>query len=161
MSTAEDIKEIETNPTPFLVKLEAEIWRCGDLGTGAIAIGLTTFVSSILLPVYYVEMELRDRSFSFEIVVVLLVALFLVIADCALILGATKRYTWLLVPWIALHLLVEVSLVFYLAFKYSVLDGHRVVIVISFFVMLYFIAVVGLFYLQLKRQEKEKVSVRS
>ena len=142
--------------------IQQVVWRCGDLRTGAISIGVTCIVSSILLSLYYIESELQDR-FSITIVVVCLLTLFLIVSDVGLIYGATKHYKLLVVPWMSLHLALVVFLLIYLAVKYNQMDGTNAapiksVIIASTMILIYFYVVVVLFYKELKEKEdNEKV----
>ena len=143
-------------------KVQQVVWSCGDLRTGAISIGITCIVSSILLSLYYVESELQN-DFSMSIVVVCLLNLFLIVSDCGLIYGATKFYKGLTVPWMVLHLALVILLIFYLAIKFEHMDGKnaapiKAVLIASILVLTYFYVVVVLFYKELKEKEdNEKV----
>ena len=145
-------------------KIQQVVWCCGDLKTGAISIGVTCIVSSILLSLYYIESELQD-TFSMNIVVVCLLTLFLIVSDVGLVYGATKNYKWLIMPWMGLHLALVIFLVFHMAIKYQSMDGTsgaapiKSVIIASILALMYFFTVVVLFYRELKeKEEQEKVS---
>ena len=103
-------------------KLQQVVWCCGDLRTGAISIGVTCIVSSILLSLYFIESELQDR-FSINIIVVCLLTLFLIVSDVGLVYGATKHYKWLTMPWMGLHLALVIFLVFHMAINYQSMKG--------------------------------------
>ena len=143
-------------------KLQKIVWSCGDLRTGAISVGITCIVSSILLSLYYVESE-HQNTFSMNVVVVCLLTLFLIVSDCGLIYGATKLYKWLTVPWMVLHLVLVILLILYLGIKFQDTDGKnsapvKSVIIASIIVLTYFYVVVVLFYKELKEKEdNEKV----
>ena len=148
-------------------KLQQVVWCCGDLRTGAISIGVTCIVSSILLSLYFIESELQDR-FSMNIIVVCLLTLFLIVSDVGLVYGATKHYKWLTMPWMGLHLALVIFLVFYMAINYQSMDGTsgaapiKSVIIASILTLMYFYAVVVLYYRELKeKEEQEKVSSRN
>ena len=142
-------------------KVQQVVWCCGDLKTGAISIGVTCIVSSILLSLYYVESELQDK-FSINIIVVCLLTLFLIVSDIGLIYGATKHYKWLIVPWMCLHSALVIFLVFYLAIKFKQMDGTsgaapiKSVIIASTMSLIYFFTVVVLFYRELKEKENQE-----
>ena len=146
-------------------KIQQVVWCCGDLKTGAISIGVTCIVSSILLSLYYIESELQDR-FSMNIVVVCLLTLFLIVSDVGLVYGATKNYKWLIMPWMGLHLALVIFLVFHMAINYQSMNGTKngaapikSVIIASILALMYFFTVVVLFYRELKeKEEQEKVS---
>ena len=144
-------------------KIQQVVWCCGDLKTGAISIGVTCIVSSILLSLYYIESELQD-TFSMNIVVVCLLTLFLIVSDVGLVYGATKNYKWLIMPWMGLHLALVIFLVFHMAINYQSMDGKnrapiKSVIIASILALMYFFTVVVLFYRELKeKEEQEKVS---
>ena len=145
-------------------KIQQVVWCCGDLKTGAISIGVTCIVSSILLSLYYIESELQD-TFSMNIVVVCLLTLFLIVSDVGLVYGATKNYKWLIMPWMGLHLALVIFLVFHMAIKYQSMHGKngaapiKSVIIASILALMYFFTVVVLFYRELKeKEEQEKVS---
>jgi len=135
-------------------KIRQVVWSCGDLRTGAISIGVTCIVSSILLSLYYIESELLD-IFSINIVVVCLLTLFLIVSDIGLIYGATKNYKLLVVPWMALHLALVIFLLFYLGIKYNgtIAAPINSVIIASTMVLIYFNVVVVFFYRELKETE--------
>ena len=144
-------------------KVKQVVWCCGDLKTGAISIGVTCIVSSILLSLYYIESELQG-TFSMNIVVVCLLTLFLIVSDVGLVYGATKNYKWLIMPWMGLHLALVIFLVFHMAINYQSMDGKnrapiKSVIIASILALMYFFTVVVLFYRELKeKEEQEKVS---
>ena len=156
----------QTMETDVKNKLQQVVWCCGDLRTGAISIGVTCIVSSILLSLYFIESELQDR-FSMNIIVVCLLTLFLIVSDVGLVYGATKHYKWLTIPWMGLHLALVIFLVFYMAINYQSMDGTsgaapiKSVIIASILTLMYFYAVVVLYYRELKeKEEQEKVSSR-
>ena len=145
-------------------KMQQAVWSCGDLRTGAISIGSTCIVSSILLTLYFVESDIHRQSFSMNIIVVCLINLFLVVSDCGLIYGATKLYKWLVVPWLFLHMALVLFLIGYLAAKFDKLDGTngapiKTVLVASILILTYFYVVVSLFYKQLKEKDEERTKV--
>ena len=142
-------------------KIQQVVWCCGDLRTGAISIGVTCIVSSILLSLYFIESELQDK-FSIHIVVVCLLTLFLIVSDVGLVYGASKRYKWLTMPWMGLHLALIIFLVFHMAINYHSMNGSsegnapiKSVIVASILVLMYFFTVVVFFYKELKEKEKQ------
>lgn len=154
----------QTMETDVKNKLQQVVWCCGDLRTGAISIGVTCIVSSILLSLYFIESELQDR-FSMNIIVVCLLTLFLIVSDVGLVYGATKHYKWLTMPWMGLHLALVIFLVFYMAINYQSMDGTsgaapiKSVIIASILTLMYFYAVVVLYYRELKeKEEQEKIN---
>ena len=142
-----EIKEIKN--VPLLQRLQENIWPCGDLRTGCIAVGLTSLISTFLLTFYYIENFLAFHKFSLEIVAVGLVALFLALSDIALIYGSVLRVSMFFVPWLVLHTFLQVFLIFYLSFKFVELPGVRGVILISFLIIWYFLLTTFLHYKQL------------
>ena len=145
-------------------KIQQVVWCCGDLRTGAISIGVTCIVSSILLSLYFIESELQDK-FSIHIVVVCLLTLFLIVSDVGLVYGSCKRYKWLTMPWMGLHLALIIFLVFHMAINYHSMNGNKEgaapiksVIIASILVLMYFFTVVVFFYRELREKEdQEKV----
>ena len=143
-------------------KIQQVVWCCGDLRTGAISIGVTCIVSSILLSLYFIESELQEK-FSIHIVVVCLLTLFLIVSDIMLVYGSTKRYKWLIMPWMGLHLGLIIFLAIYMAIKYHSMNGSsegvapiKSVIVASILVLMYFFTVVVFFYKELKEKEEQE-----
>ena len=155
-----NIESEKTKEEQVKDKIQQVVWGCGDLRTGAISIGLTCIVSTILLTTYYVESDVQRRSnFSMNIVVVCLLSLFLIVSDCGLIYGATKLYKWLVVPWLCLHLAFVIFLIFYLAIKFHQLDGTaeppiKSVLIAAILLLTYFYVVVSLFYKELKEKDE-------
>ena len=89
------------------------LWCCGDLKTASISVGVANLITVIMVTAQYIENELYTKKFNIEIVAIFLIALFLLFSSALLLYGTMKKMSWLLLPWMILHLAAVIGSVIF------------------------------------------------
>ena len=74
------------------------LWCCGSLHTASIAVGVANIITVVMVTSHYIESELQNK-FSFEIIAMSAVAVFLMVSSCLMLYGVIHQMSWLLLPW--------------------------------------------------------------
>ena len=88
------------------------LWCCGSLHTASIAVGVANLITVVMVTSHYIESELQNNMFSFEIIAMSAVAVFLMVSSCLMLYGVIHQMSWLLLPWMV-RLFFFITNVFY------------------------------------------------
>ena len=127
------------------------LWCCGDLKTASISVGVANLITVIMVTAQYIEHELYTKKFNIEIVAIFLIAMFLLFSSALLLYGTMKKMSWLLLPWMILHLAAVIGSVIFCSIKFHDLGGQRAIPIIGTAIQAYFFILVFGHYVELRK----------
>ena len=134
-----------------------KLWCCGSLQTATISVGVSNLIMLFVVAAHYIESQLTTIGFNFELVAIVLIFVFLLFVNILLLYGTYKKYNWLLLPWLILHLAAIIGGVIYISIKFHELYGQRAIPLVSTVVLAYFYSIVFSHYMELRKHNSNQI----